>query len=131
MAVVDFGRTSLAEDLRPGFEGHSVMQFDWKRVVNPNVESLQIKVLAIPPSAFVSQPEVCGFPFLPESYTVNLPTNATSYELSAPDPDHLPLFGPRILSGECSYFVTVPRRLYCIDKSTHFRFSFLHSWFIL
>jgi hypothetical protein len=104
---VDFGRTSLAEDLRPGFEGHSVMQFDWKRVVNPNVESLQIKVLAIPPSAFVSQPEVCGFPFLPESYTVNLPTNATSYELSAPDPDHLPLFGPRILSGECSYFVTL------------------------
>ena len=94
MAVVDFGRTSVAEDLRPGFEGHSVMQFDWKRVVNrellsiflwyvyqsrehytaANVESLQIKVLAIPPNDFVSQPEVCGFPFLPDSYTVNLPT---------------------------------------------------------
>jgi serine/threonine protein kinase len=83
------------------------MQFDWKRVVNPNIESLQIRVLAVPPSEFESQPEVCGFPLLPDSYTVNLPTNATSYELSAPDPDHLPLFGPRIVTGECSYFVTL------------------------
>ena len=48
MAIVDFGRTSVAEDLRPGFEGHSVMQFDWKRVVNR--ELLSTPLIRLPES---------------------------------------------------------------------------------
>jgi hypothetical protein len=88
------------EDPRPGFLGNSVIQFKWTAPYNPNVGSLELRVVAVDPPAFLDTPGVCG---INRTFTAQLPLDVTSYELLAPEPDYLPLFGPRLFDGECTY----------------------------
>lgn len=100
-----FGYTSLVEDLRPNFFGHTVITFEWNKLHDPadKIEALEFSVLSIPPSGLHFS--VCG---QPRTFEKQLSKNDTYFVLQASNPSELPFFGPRGFgSGQCFYQVGV------------------------